>query len=296
MLSSGIWSTVIDDAAEHFYEAGISEPKVNAEYLALYILGVWNRTELQKFYDEPASEVQFRLYEQLVGRRLKREPLQHIVGETEFFGLRLFTSPAALIPRSETEILVEEGLKEAASLSKKNVRILDIGTGSGAIALALASRLPDASITGIDISHEAIMLAEQNKERVNSKNISFEEIDIFSNGIENAFPHSIDLLISNPPYISTEEFETLEPEVKLFDPRIALTDESDGLIFYKRIAELAPSILTEEGRIIVEIGYGAAQKVEQIFLDAGIAVLRIIKDLQGIERVVTAKVLNGQHY
>src|SRR5579872_7089511 len=108
MPSFQTWSIAIDDAAKHFYEEGLSDPTANAEYLALYILGIWNRSKLRAFLDQPVTEAQSRQYEQLIGRRLQHEPLQHIVGQTEFFGLRLFTSPAALIPRSETEILVEE--------------------------------------------------------------------------------------------------------------------------------------------------------------------------------------------
>lgn len=283
----------IKTATQQFEQFGITDPQVNAEYLVLYILGIWNKNELQKYLNEQITSEEFTKYEGLVSRRLNHEPLQHIIGETEFFGLRLFTSPSALIPRPETEILVEEVLKEAGLLLRKDLRILDIGTGSGAIALALASRLSDASILGIDISDDAISLSEKNKASLHFTNVSFEAMNVFSGIIEKRFSASVDILISNPPYISAEEFDTLDPEVKLFDPRIALTDESDGLIFYRRIAEIAPKILKENGKIIVEIGYGAAADVEKIFANAGLNVLRIIKDLQGIERVVIVSLRGG---
>jgi release factor glutamine methyltransferase len=284
----------IKNTTQQFELCGITDPQANAEYLAIHILGIWNKTELRKYLDEPVTKGQAEQYEKLISRRLNHEPLQHIIGETEFFGLRLFISDAALIPRPETEILVEEVLKEVEVLNPwhsalSTIRILDIGTGSGAIALALASRLPDAAIIGMDISSDAITLAEKNKERLDLKNVSFEIMDIFSDGIENKFSGSIDLLVSNPPYISAEEFEMLDPEVRLFDPRIALTDNADGLIFYQRIAEIASKILETDGRIIVEIGYGAAKQVEKIFVDNGMKILRIIKDLQGIERVILAQ-------
>jgi release factor glutamine methyltransferase len=269
-----------------FEQRGITDPKINAEYLAMHILGIWNKNELRKYLDESPTTEQAEQLKELISRRLGHEPLQHIIGETEFFGLRLFTSPAALIPRPETEILVEEVLERTRNFSKGDLRILDIGTGSGAIALALASKLPDTSIIGIDISPDAVLLAKKNIERLKAKNVSFEMMDIFSDRIENKFLSSIDFLVCNPPYISFEEFEKLEPEVKFFDPRIALTDDADGLIFYRRIAELAPKILKEKGKIIVEMGFGAAKQVEEIFIDAGLNVLKVVKDLQGIDRVV----------
>ena len=279
------WDVAISDESKHLYEAGISDPRINADYLAMHILGIWNKSELRQYLVQSLTTDQESKFGELMKRRLNQEPLQHIIGETEFFGLRLFTSPAALIPRPETEILVEETLKETVASSKKNLRILDIGTGSGAIALAIASRLPDASIIGIDISSDAVALAEKNKKRLKIENVSFEMSDIFSE-----YTSPVDLIVSNPPYISSEEFQTLEPEVKFYDPRIALTDEADGLSFYKRIAEIAPKILNEGGRIIVEVGYNAAKDVAKIFTGAGFDVVRIVKDLQGIERVIILSV------
>ena len=177
-------------------------------------------------------------------------------------------------------------MKEALELSKMDLKILDIGTGSGAIALALASKLPNASVIGIDISSDAVDLAERNKKRLKIENVDFRVSDIFHEEIIKTFSVIIDLLVSNPPYISAEEFITLEIEVREFDPRIALTDESDGLTFYRRIADLAPKILAPKGKILVEIGYGNAEIVKKIFTAAGLNVLRTVKDLQGIERVM----------
>ena len=294
-----IWQEAIKNAALRFEQTEIPDARTNAEHLALYILGFWNKSELQKYQSITLSQEQQIKFEEAVTRRIDHEPLQHIIGETEFFGLRFFTSSAALIPRSDTEILVEEVLKDVnrrlsivdshQTFRKNPLYILDIGTGSGAIAIALGSKLPDAIITGIDISPYAIALANKNKERMKIENVSFEIGDIFDEEISKKFSLSLDLLVSNPPYISIEEFETLDKEVRDFDPRIALTDEGDGLRFYRRIAELAPKVLKPEGKIFVEIGYNAIKHVEKIFSDAGLIVVRKVKDLQGIERVIVVQ-------
>jgi release factor glutamine methyltransferase len=278
------WKEAIETAKSKFIEANIDDARDNAEYIAAHVLGFWSKSEMRTYYLTPLSEDDQKHYESLIARRLAHEPLQHVIGETEFYGLRLFTSPAALIPRPETEILVEEALRESSGM--RNIQILDIGTGSGAIALALATRLPESTITGVDISADAIALAKKNKARLGADNTIFEEINIFREEFQKKYHRAFDMILSNPPYISAEEFETLEPEVKDFDPRIALTDEADGLIFYRRIAEIASEILKANGKIIVEIGYGSLKEVEKIFTGAGLAVIRIVKDLQGIERVL----------
>lgn len=280
------WKEAIDSASKKL-EGKISDAARNVEYLALHILQLWNRTEIRKFYGTTLSPEEEAKYHEVVSRRLKQEPLQHITGETEFFGLRFFTSPAALIPRPDTEILVEEALIEAARFSKVKLQLLDIGTGSGIIALAIASKIPSVHILGIDISEDSLKLAEKNRERLGISNSTFEQIDIFSDQIiEKLRSSKIDILVSNPPYISANEVDSLDIEVRNFDPRNALTDESDGLSFYKRIAEISPELLSAGARIIIEIGFGMAEKVEEIFSGSEFTVLRVVKDLQGIDRVI----------
>ena len=283
------WQEVINNQSFRLKQARIRDEALNAEYLAMHVLGIWKRSELRDHLQKNILQEQELFFEKLVARRLSHEPLQHITRETEFYGLRLYTTPAALIPCPDTEILVEEVLREVVIFSESTLKILDIGTGSGAIALALSSKLPNASVIGIDISSDAIALAEKNKARLKLQNVSFEVIDVFNDSMEKKISHSIDILVSNPPYVSLKEFESLDTEVREFDPRIALTDEADGFIFYRRIAEIAPEILKVGGKIVVEVGYNGAEEVKQIFLTAGFTILRTVNDLQGIERVVVAK-------
>ncbi|MDP4219208.1 MAG: peptide chain release factor N(5)-glutamine methyltransferase [Bacteroidota bacterium] len=285
------WKDAITLGSNRLVSAGIFEGLINAEYLAAHVLGIWKRSDLRKYYDVVLRDDEQIRYEDLLKRRCMSEPLQHILGETEFFGLRLLATSEALIPRPDTEILVEELIKDGSSHSGE-IHILDIGTGSGAIALALASKLPKAKIIGIDISPDAISLADRNKDRLGIGNVSFEIADLFADDMLRKLRNSFDYLVSNPPYISIEEFTTLEAEVRDFDPRIALTDEGDGLRFYRRIAEIAPNLLKPGGEVLVEIGYGASQDVEEIFTAVGFKVIGKIKDLQGIIRVIKAQIPN----
>jgi release factor glutamine methyltransferase len=273
------WSQLIEWGTDELERTGVEDARTNAEYLALHALGLWDRSDLRRNLTADArDEVAFRAY---ISRRMRREPLQYIIGEWEFFGLRLYCSPAALIPRPETEILVEEALVEAKHFSAP--RILDIGTGTGAIVLALASRLPDAHAIGLDVSLEALQLAEKNRRSLELTNVRYELADILSDDLTQ-YRGTIDLLISNPPYVSAEDYGTIEPEL-VHEPRIAITDESEGWLFYHRILELAPALLKPHGRLLLELGYDALAIVRELAAASGIRELRIVKDLNGIDRV-----------
>ncbi|MEI8134457.1 MAG: peptide chain release factor N(5)-glutamine methyltransferase [bacterium] len=282
------WKQAIADASNSLSQHGISDAKSNADFLALHILGLWNRSELNPFLENSIRAEELAEFDKLMQRRCLHEPLQHIIGETEFYGLRLFTSPSALIPRPETEILVEEAIRECHELLTREIRILDIGTGSGAIALALASSNKNFDVLGIDVSENALALAEKNKVRVGLRNLTFEQKDIFSQGFPFDCSTPFDLIVSNPPYIPATDILTLELDVRDFEPHIALTDKGDGLLFYRRIVELSKQLLTHDGKIVVEIGFGQTSEVIKIFLSGGLTILRVVKDLQGIERVIVA--------
>ena len=284
-----IWRDALTDATHVLDTAGVEDARVNAEYLAAHALGLKSKSKIRSFLgNEIPKSIQLK-FDELISRRAKREPLQYILGEWEFFGLPIKVTPAALIPRPETEILVEETLKEAANIVGR-ISILDIGTGSGAIALAIASRLPHAKIVGIDSSDTAIELAIENQKFLKLKDVRFLHTNKrwtnWSEWIENG---PFDFVVSNPPYVSLEEFEEMEPELRLYEPREALTDESSGLTFYDRIASLCHKILTKNGRLIVELGFGDSEEVAGIFRSQALEVLRLVDDLAGIPRVLIAR-------
>jgi release factor glutamine methyltransferase len=172
------WKQIIDNAVEELTSSGISDPNANAEWIAVQVLKLNNRSDLRLCFPKTADDNSRLLFTSLIERRKQREPLQYILGEWEFFGLPMFVGPEALIPRPETEILVTEALAEAKRIRSPKTTILDLGTGTGSIALALAARLPNASLIGIDKSLPAIQLAQKNLDRLGFLNVRFEQADI----------------------------------------------------------------------------------------------------------------------
>ncbi len=276
------WEQAIDAAEVELQTGAIADARLNAELLAAHTLGLWTRREVRDRAKEHLTQQDLDHYHSLVRRRLQHEPLQYITGETEFFGLRLYCSPAALIPRPDTEILVEEALKVIGKRSGE-VRVLDIGTGTGCIALAIASKYPGAEIVGIDISDEALALAEKNSKRLVFENVRFVKADMRSK--DNMSDLGIfDIIVSNPPYIPLPEYESLDPEVHDFEPRSALTDEGEGLAFYEAIFANIPGLLAPDGALLVEIGFGAREQI--LNLSHNMQLESTVADLAGVERVL----------
>ncbi|HLD41134.1 MAG TPA: peptide chain release factor N(5)-glutamine methyltransferase [Candidatus Omnitrophota bacterium] len=217
--------------------------------------------------------------------RAKGKPLQYILGETDFFGLRFKVDTRALIPRPETEILVDAVIKQFTSHKSQvtsQVKILDVGTGSGCIAVSLAKSLPDARVTALDISCQALELARENA-LINgvSERINFIQSDLFPPG-EGGF----DIIVSNPPYVFSQEIDKLSPEVRS-EPRLALDGGNEGLDFYRRIIPLAGGFLKNGGFLALEIGFQQRQGIEEIVNQQGwLRVKEVIKDYSGIERVM----------
>lgn len=283
------WREAVRDASFAMRDAGIDDHALNAKYLAAHVLGVWSLSDLRTSMEDEASPEQIVAYKALVARRIAHEPLQYIIGETEFYGLRMKCTPAALIPRPETEILIECAIEEAHRLldMRDHLDVLDIGTGTGAIALAFGCHIPAAHIIGIDASAEAIALATENKARLADARTRFAVMNAM--GDEIAKLGQFDLILSNPPYVSTQEFELLPADVRGHEPRMALTDESDGSIFYERIAELAQHMLRRDGAVIVELSYDGVIPVSRIFEEHQFSHVSAVKDLAGIDRVLIAK-------
>ncbi|PLX28878.1 MAG: peptide chain release factor N(5)-glutamine methyltransferase, partial [Ignavibacteria bacterium] len=271
-----------------FEEKGIGEAKLSAEHLLAHVLRQ-KRLQMYLRFDQPVQEEELTAYRALVRRRLAHEPVQYIVGSTEFYGLEFAVSPAVLIPRPETEHLIDAVLDlHKSELLRPDARILDIGTGSGAIAVTLASQLADARVTGTDISDDALAIATTNAEaHALGSRIRFLSHDIFDgsiDGVDDAF----DVVVSNPPYIPQDEVADLQPEIRNHEPLIAATDGGDGLRFYRRIAERAGELLAAGGLLAVEIGQGQSTAVTEIFSSAGLRDITIRQDYSGIDRIITA--------
>ncbi|MFQ5751189.1 MAG: peptide chain release factor N(5)-glutamine methyltransferase [bacterium] len=222
--------------AEYLSEKKFESARLNAERLLSYALNM-KRVELYLNYDQPLTENELLRFKEYLRRRLKREPWQYILGETEFMSLPFKVNPGVLIPRPETEILVETVLLKCQEKfpSQKTIAILDIGTGSGCIAVALAKYLAQAQVTAIDKSEKALKTASENA-RLNevSDKIQFLKIDFLDSDIVNKLTEKFDVLVSNPPYVSAHDVDKLPTEIKYFEPEMALTDRKDGLFFFSK--------------------------------------------------------------
>lgn len=223
-----------------------------------------------------------------IERRILREPLQYILGETEFYGYPIKVTPDVLIPRPETEEIVDEAVKALKGV--KNPIVLDLCAGSGCIAVAIAKEIRGSCVIAIDASPKALAIAEKNAFLNNTeKSITFLEGDLFASLKLSGFEFSFDLIASNPPYIKTPDIETLPPEVRLHEPRAALDGGTDGLTLIRRIILDAPKYLKPGRALLMEIGFGEAGEVKRIVSDTGLyRSFEIKKDLEGVDRILKA--------
>lgn len=254
---------------------GVPEPKSDAWLLFSDVTGMDKNAFYLREKEELEEEKEKKLI-RLTEERKKRIPVQYLTGRADFFGLTFEVNRNVLIPRMDTEILVEEILK---SLGPEQ-SLLELCTGSGCIAVSVKKNRPDVSVTASDISKEALAVAEKNGEKLGAE-VQWAWSDLFS-GIRESF----DLIAANPPYIETEEIETLEPEVRDFEPRLALDGDRDGLSFYRRILSEAGEHLNPGGKLLVEIGAAGRDAVSRLFQEAGFNEIRVINDLAGKPRVV----------
>jgi release factor glutamine methyltransferase len=278
---------VIQWTAEHFQKRGMDTPRLEAEVLLAHLLGI-DRMGLYLNYDRPLTEEERTVYREMIQRRAAGEPAAYIVGAKEFWSLRLLVSPECLIPRPETEHLVEEAARIAQGLLPPR-RVLEIGYGCGAVAIALAKELTEAQIVATDISPGALALAQANAEAHQVEgSIQFILGDLFPFG-EPPGEKPFGLICSNPPYIPTGEILQLPPEVRDYEPLTALDGGGDGLRFFKAIAQGAPDFLVEGGWLLLEMGQGQAAAVTGILQERGFAHIDIIPDYAGVKRVVKAQ-------
>lgn len=264
-------------------DAGIAEASLDARYLLLEAFEMDMAHFLLKEQEQvPATEGRTREYSDAIQARAARVPLQYLTGKQDFMGLTFYVDERVLIPRQDTETLVELVLKENTD---KKARILDLCTGSGCIAVSLAVLGGYRKVDAVDISEDALAAAEENGTRLGGK-VRFLKSDLFS-ALDPEKKY--DIITSNPPYIPTEVLNGLEPEVKDYEPRMALDGSEDGLAFYRRIAVAAPAFLRAGGRIYLEIGYDQGAAVEELLWNNGFARTRVVKDAAGRDRVVCAE-------
>lgn len=275
---------IFNKSVEYLKKNGVPSALVDTEYIFSEALKVSRNTLKYSMSREIKEEDKNKIREMLMLRAKNRKPLQYILGEWEFYGLPFKVRENVLIPRPDTEILVEQCIQLMREIEEPN--ILDIGSGSGAISIAIANELKSSSVTGVDINEDAIRLANENKVLNKVENVNFMKSDLFEK-LDEDFKY--DLIVSNPPYITKDEYETLMPEVKNFEPKNALTDLGDGLYFYREISKKAEAYLKDTGYLAFEIGYKQAKDVSKILEDNNFAVLSIVKDYGGNDRVVLAK-------
>ena len=264
-------------------EAGIMEADLDARLLLEYVCGT-NRNDLLVHGDREVSLENQNRYEELLKQRAKRIPLQHLTGVQEFMGLEFLVNEHVLIPRQDTEILVEEVLKSLHD----GMRVLDMCTGSGCILISLLHYSNDCEGVGADISEEALQMAKTNALRLLGggqeelpERVRFVQGNLFEN-ISGKF----DVIVSNPPYICSKVIETLEPEVRDHEPRGALDGTEDGLFFYRKIVKESRNYLSGGGKLFFEIGHDQGESVSTLMEQAGFIEVEVLKDYAGLDRVV----------
>jgi release factor glutamine methyltransferase len=283
-MAGGEAAAALAAASARLANAGVESARLDAELLMAAAAGIARETLIAGTVRIDADMIE--RFEQMVARRQAREPLAYIVGKREFFSLELAVRPGVLIPRPETETVVEAAL--IFLRTRPAARVLDIGTGSGAIAIAIAVNAPEARIVALDISKVSLEVAGDNARRHRcAGRIAFLESDCYA-ALDGSAP-PFDLIVSNPPYVAETELATLASEVRDFEPRVALTDGRDGMDFYRRIAAGLARWLVPGGEVILEVGAGQAEAAEAMMRAAGCAASVRIRDLAGVERVVRAR-------
>ncbi|MEJ8544191.1 peptide chain release factor N(5)-glutamine methyltransferase [Brevibacillus borstelensis] len=285
------WSNVVtirealSRASSFLREQGVADPAFEAELLVRHCLG-WDRTRFLISMGEPIpAKVRERLAA-LCQRRSRREPLQYMFGTQEFYGRPFHVRPGVLIPRPETEILVEQLLQRAdqAWPANQSLHVADIGTGSGAICITIACERPHWQVSTVDLSPDATAIARENAEQLGAK-VRFLQGDLVEPLLEAR--EQVDILVSNPPYIPSRDVDELDDEVKAYEPRLALDGGDDGLDCYRRLCAALPSLLKQKALVGFEVGIHQAHDIAALMKGSGgIDQVEIVADLAGIDRVV----------
>ncbi len=274
---------------EYLRKHGVPEARRNAELLASHVLGK-SRLDLYLEHERPLEKGEIDRLRDVLTARKARKPLQYIFGEAEFFGLSLDVDENVLIPRPETELLVEEALKSLGEMTGEKKIVYDIGTGSGCIAVSIAKNCEDCAVYASDVSAEALKTASGNaaKNGVSDRILFLLGPDL--EAFRNSSAPKADVIVSNPPYVSESEMEGLEPEVRDYEPLQALNGGPDGLDVIRRIVEESPGMMRPGGELLLEVGMGQSGKVAAYISSRGrYGGAEIRRDYQGIERIVRAR-------
>ena len=276
------WKEAWKRGAQSLQKAGVEEYDLDAWYLLEHVTGITKASYYME-PEHPMHDQEEREYLELIRKRSTRIPLQHLTGVQEFMGLEFLVNEHVLIPRQDTEVLVETALDVCKQEQMGEIRLLDMCTGSGCILLSLLHELKPRTVTGVgvDLSKEALCVAEKNAEKLKI-NAEFLESDLFEN-----VKGTYDVIVSNPPYIRTSVIETLQEEVKDHDPYLALDGKEDGLIFYRRILEDGTEHLMRGGGLYFEIGFDQGAAVKKMMEEAGFHEVQVTKDFAGLDRVVS---------
>jgi len=276
---------LLDEGEEALRAAERDAPRRVAEWILLDVIGC-DRAELYVHPEARVGSDQVETVLEMIGRYRDGEPLQHVLGYTSFRGLRIAVSPDVMIPRPETEEAVEWALRAIASDERPHV--LDIGTGSGCIALAIKHERPDARVQAWDVSEAALSVARENASRL-GLDVTFDCVDLFDEGIEKQLDAPVDLLVSNPPYIPASEAEDLSPVVRDYDPDVALYAGDDPVRFYRSIAARVPLLCAVGSAIVLETHSEYAEDAATVLREQGLRDVHVRHDLQGRPRILTAR-------
>lgn len=276
---------VLERGIQRLEETEREAPRRTAEWILTEVLDC-DRGQLYAHPDRPVAPEAVRTFEEMVDRRIQGEPLQHILGYASFRGLRLQVSPAVMVPRPETEEVVEAALDAVASVAAP--RVLDVGTGSGCIALAVKQDRPDATVRAWDVSEEALAVARANADRL-GLDVRFARVDLFSDWGEEETEARVDLLVSNPPYIPNDEADLLPAVVRDYDPDVALFAGDDPLRFYRALAARTSDLCVSGGAVVLETHAEYADDAASVLRDNGLVDVDVQTDLSGRPRILSAR-------
>jgi release factor glutamine methyltransferase len=281
-VTNKIWRIIdlINWGVKYFQDRSFENPRLEIEIFLQHIFG-YKKIDLYINFEEEVTPKNLNRLREFIKRRVENEPIQYITGVSNFYGRDFYVNKNVLIPRPETEILVNVSIDYLSS--KKNPYIIDVGTGSGCIAITLAKELPSSKVIAIDYSQQALNIAKENAELVGVKNIEFLKLDFLSENLN----YVADAVVSNPPYIAQEDIQSLMIDVKEFEPHRALTDNADGLEFYRIFANKLDVILKKKGVLIIEVGRGNHPvEVKKLFEESGYNDIEMINDYNKDVRVL----------